>query len=181
MAKPLTVTYADNRMTDYRFYKKRPVVLPALGNALEKARGTQDKGVVIAKVQAFSSETLGKFDQSRLEHYEAGTVLGPDPLVLLALADILGKQIEGWLWLLKWNREHLGDDQAPENIAVIKDGAMRVVGNDRDILRRLHELTPDGLERVLYQLDMELTQERGGVRGRTRSFRRSRRENGTEG
>lgn len=156
VARQEDLTYPVHRMSKSRTERGRKVVLPAFGAALQAARGNWEEGVVIQRVKEYTP-ALTKLDQSRLEFYEAGAVLSPDPLLLLALSVIYGVNLMDWMRLLKWNRENLGSSQAPEAVATIGEGDMRLSALDRDWVKRLHNLPQDAQERVLHNLRMEET------------------------
>lgn len=175
VADSFGMSYPVIAMPKTRVHRGRNVLIPAFGAALAEARGGQDIGVAVERVREFSP-ALSKFDHSRLDHYEAGTVLAPDPLALHALAEIYGRSLMEWIKLLAWNRVHLYAVSPPSHLGDIEETAMRITGTDRHFISQLRDLPEDAKSRVLRLLDLELrAAATGGAALEEPTFRKARR------
>lgn len=88
---------------------ERPVVVPAFGRLLERARGGMSKQMVVAKIHGLSSVTSG-FTRPQLDRYESGQTPRPDPVYLFFLAKLYRADLADWLSELVKERESVVDE-----------------------------------------------------------------------
>lgn len=145
--------------------KPRERVVPAFGNALEKARGKMSMGQVY---------TYAGISQSTLSHWEKGTVAAPDPVILLKLARLYGVSMTDLVDVLEWSRKNPRAEEAPTVVSEV--GEMRVTGAEENLMRRFRKMPSKQMSLVLDYMDFVEARAGGAADAGAPMFRKRKRE-----